>query len=130
MKTTQKNQLLKLIEQQGWQQLSIEGEEQLWSTAEWFIAELWELQSVWTPKGFRVFISFVIDPQNDYFAKRWQSVWAVKATLQRPTTWGFDENEVGLVLGRGWQAGLPTFIRELNGLRVKTDKHELPTLLA
>jgi hypothetical protein len=118
MKATQRNKLLKMTEQSGWHVRSIEGKEQLWSGTEWFIAELWEIESVWSPRGFRAFITFVVDPQSNFAEEhRWPSVWMVIASLQRPISWGGGAGEVGLVLNRGWQARLPEFLNGLNALR-------------
>ena len=114
----QRNELIKRLAGYGWKITLIEE----WSSGnlDWFIIELWQIESIWSPKGKAAFITFVIDPQEDiYTGNRWKSFYAVKASLQPPTTWGLCENEVELFLNRGWEERLPEFMEGLNLLRNK-----------
>jgi len=86
---------------------------------DWFIDELWEVESVWSPKGLKVWVTFVVDPQapNLNERKKGQGVWAVKAGLQKPTGWGIENDEVALTLNAGWEKRLSEFFSGLSYLR-------------
>jgi hypothetical protein len=47
---------------------------------EWWAAEIWIIESLWSPKGVQVYLTFLVDPMDG----RDNEVWAVCATAQRP----------------------------------------------
>jgi hypothetical protein len=55
---TQQRQLEELVVRDGWTIVARE-----LSSAEWWLDEVWILESTWTPAGVRVFLSFLVDPQ-------------------------------------------------------------------
>jgi hypothetical protein len=116
---TQRNRLFELLPQYGWEVKNVEDHPRRSTNPDWFIDELWEVESVWSPKGLRIWVTFVVDPQVPKLIdrKKGEGLWAVKAGLQRPTDWGIAGNEVGLTLNAGWEKRLPEFFSQLSELR-------------
>jgi hypothetical protein len=116
--TTQRDKLLELMPCHGWEVTSIDDD---WSNSGsgWFIDELWEVESAWSPRGLKVWVMFVVDPQtsNPLERKKGQGVYAVKAARRKPTGWGIEDDEVGLYLNNGWEDRLPEFFDRLSALR-------------
>ena len=78
---TQQRQLEELLTQEGWSIVSRDV-----APDEWWLDEVWMLESAWTPTGKRLFVSFLVDPQAMGDRVKGQAVWAVAATLTRPTS--------------------------------------------
>lgn len=115
----QRNELINQLPNYGWAVIHIEDHLREWTSDEWFIDELWMIESIWSPQGLRAFVTFVVDPQTDLIArKKGKGVWAVKASLRRPTSWGIEDHEIGLVLSKGWYKQLHPFLKNLNALRL------------
>jgi hypothetical protein len=116
---TQKNRIFELLPEYGWEVRYVEDNLRGPTVLDWFIDELWEVESVRTPKGLKVWITFVVDPMapNPGERKKGQGVWAVKTGLRKPTGWWIDDDEVGLTLNAGWEKGLPKFFSGLSDLR-------------
>jgi hypothetical protein len=116
---TQRNRIFELLPQYGWEVINVEEHPRGSTALDWFIDELWEVESLWAPKGLKMWISFVVDPMapNLNERKKGQGVWAVKAGLQKPTGWGIEDGEVELTLNAGWEKRLPQFFSELSDLR-------------
>lgn len=116
---TQRNKIFELPPQYGWEVINVEDLLHSSTVPEWFIDELWEVESAWTPKGLKVWITFVVDPMAPKLneRKKGQGVWAIKACLQKPTGWGVENDEVGLMLNAGWEKQLPAFFSKLSDLR-------------
>jgi hypothetical protein len=115
---TQRNRIFELLPRYGWEVKSVEDHLRL-SASDWFIDELWEIESVWSPKGLKVWVTFVVDPQTPKLdeRKKGAGVWAVIAGLKRPTGWGIEDDEVGLTLKSGWENRLPEFFSRVSELR-------------
>jgi hypothetical protein len=118
---TQRNRIFELLPQYGWEVINDEDHLRNSTWPDWFIDELWKIESVWSPKGLMVWVAFVVDPQapNMIDRKKGESVWTVKAGLKRPTGWGIDDDEAGLTLKAGWENRLPEFFSRLSDLRRK-----------
>jgi hypothetical protein len=116
---TQRNKIFELLPQYGWEVINVEENLRGSTTLDWFIDELWEVESVWTPKGLKVWITFEVDPMAPNLGerKKGQGVWAVRAGLRKPTGWGTENEEVSLTLNPGWEKRLPEFFSELSDLR-------------
>jgi hypothetical protein len=116
---TQRNKLFDLLPQHGWEVINVEDQLRGSTGPDWFIDELWEVESVWTPNGLKVWITFVVDPMSSKLRERKKSegVWAVKAGLQKPTGWGIEPDEAYLTLNAGWEKRLPEFFSRLSDLR-------------
>ena|SRR5215475_9152655 len=118
---TQRKKLLELLPRHGWEVINIEDHLRDWKSSEWFIDELWEIESDWSPKGLKVWITFLVDPQtpNLIERKKGQGVWAVKASLRKPPDSRIGDAEVYLSLNSGWENRLPEFFNRLSDLRKK-----------
>jgi hypothetical protein len=106
----------------GWEVINVEDHLRGWTGPDWFIDELWEVESAWTPKGFKVWITFLVDPQtpNLIERKKGQGVWAVKAGLRKPPDSRIGDAEVYLSLNADWEKRAPEFFRRLSDLRQGT----------
>lgn len=116
---TQRKKLIELLPQYGWEMMNVEDYLRGWTDPDWIIDELWELKSIWTPQGLKVWITFLVDPQAPCLIerKKGQSVWAVKASLQKPSDSRLRDSEIYLSLNAGWEKRLPEFFSRLSGLR-------------
>lgn len=85
----------------------------------WWCHELWELRSLWAPRGLPAFLTFLIDPQSqtERLRRGEYRVWAVKASRGVPATWQDDELEFTLALSGNWQLRLPELISHLGKWR-------------
>ena len=83
---------------------------------EWWADEMWLLESVWSPVGSCAYLTFLVDPQASNSRKKGASVWAVKASLGKPTTW-LSEGDCTLSLGQGWKEEMSEFFAYLAMLR-------------
>jgi hypothetical protein len=116
---TQRNKLFELMPRYGWEVINVEDYLRHTTGLDWFIDELWEIESIWTPKGLKVWITFVVDPMTSNLGerKKGQGVWAVKAGLHKPIGWGAEDDEVELALNTGWEKRMPEFFSHLADLR-------------
>jgi hypothetical protein len=116
---TQRNRLLELMPRYGWEVINVEDHLRGWAGPDWFIDELWEVESAWTPTGLKVWITFLVNPQtpNLIERKKGQGVWAVKAGLRKPPDSRIGDAEVYLSLNADWEKRLPEFFLRLSGLR-------------
>lgn len=118
---TQRNRIFELMPQCGWEVINVEDHLRSSTVLDWFIDELWEVESVWTPKGLKVWITFLVDPQapNLTERKKGQGVWAVKASLRKPPDSRIGDAEIYLSLTAGWESRLPEFFSRLSDLRMQ-----------
>ena len=78
---TQQRQLEEFVVRDGWTIVARE-----LSPEEWWLDEVWILESTGTPAGLRVFLSFLVDPQAPGERRKGDHVWAVVATAARLTS--------------------------------------------
>lgn len=98
--------------------MNIEDADSEWPNLEWWADEIWILESIWSPKDCRVYLTFLVDPQSPVQGrKKGEGVWAVKASLKRPGQWMWEEGEVYLTLGQGWHHMLAGFLENVSKLR-------------
>ena len=116
---TQRNKLFESLPRYGWEAINVEDHLRGSTGADWFIDELWEVESVWSPKGLKIWITFLVDPQTPYLRerKKGQGVWAVKAGFRKPPDSRIGDAEVYLSLNIGWENRLPEFFSRLSDLR-------------
>jgi len=116
---TQRNKLFELLQRYGWEVINVDDHLRGWTGPDGFIDELWVVESAWTPKGLKVWITFLADPQtpNLIERKKGQGVWAVKAGLRKPPESRIGDAEVYLSLNADWEKRLPEFFRRLSDLR-------------
>jgi len=114
----QRNKLIELLPRFGWAVINVEDQLRGWTDPDWFIDELWEVESAWAPKRLKVWITFLVDPQtpNLIERKKGQGVWAVKAGLRKPPESRIGDAEVYLSLNSDWEKRLPEFLSRLSGL--------------
>ncbi len=118
MKTQQRDEIQKQLRGNGWEICAIEDYSTTPSADAWYLVELWQIRSRWSPVGAELFVSFVLDPQYDIQAKdRWRGVWLVIGSRQRPVSWSNRDDEVDLVVSKGWRDRLHAFIAGVNNLR-------------
>ncbi|NOT60316.1 MAG: hypothetical protein HOP19_08835 [Acidobacteria bacterium] len=118
MKTRQREEIRRQLRAHGWEVCAVEDCAKTPAADAWYLVELWQIRSRWTPVGAELFISFVIDPAYDIQAKdRWRGVWLVTGSRQRPANQRNQDDEVGLVVSKGWRNRLPAFIAGVNQLR-------------
>jgi hypothetical protein len=92
---------------QGWSLVEIEQPFE----DEWWAAEIWQIESLWSPHGVRAYLTFLVDPQGGQ-----DDVWAVCASRHRPNQQTIT-CEPKLRLLNVWQQELPNFIRALSQFR-------------
>ena len=87
-------------------------------TDAWWADDIWRLRSIWSPQSCEVYLTFLIDPQTDInHRKPGENVWAVKASVARPTQWQRHDGEFVLDFGRGWRDRLPELFSSLQKMR-------------
>ena len=82
---------------------------------EWWSAEIWRIESGWSPQGVRAYLTFLIDPLGG------SVVWAVHASRDRPRQRPID-CDPAMRLRNVWQQELPQLVDKLPQLR--TDSAE------
>src|SRR5215203_3419197 len=118
---TQRAALARQLPENGWQVLAVED-----SGLEWWADEIWLIESVWSPQGFRLYLTFLVDPMADSQRAKGQSVWAVGTSTVRPVGRRPAEGKPLLSLGHGWRVHLAEFFAMLAGLRNQADESALP----
>lgn len=73
------SELIANLSEQGWCVASREREE-----LDWWADEIWLVKSEWPPRGFTVFLTWLVDPQCDDHRQPGQGVWAVGTCLEHP----------------------------------------------
>jgi hypothetical protein len=118
---TQREELAKQLPGNGWQVLVVED-----SGLEWWADEIWLIESLWSPQGFRLYLTFLVDPMADSQRAKGKGVWAVGTSAVRPLERGFAEGKPLLSLGHGWRSQLAEFFVGLAGLRSRAGAGALP----
>ena len=80
MSATQKRQVEAELERAGWRVAARD----VPTSDPWWIDELWEIESEWSPRGARAFVTFLVDPQGPVDRKAGEYVHAVAITRHRP----------------------------------------------
>lgn len=83
---TQQRDIEEMLAEEGWRVA-----ERL-IDLEWWLDEVWVIESAWTPVGSRAFVSFLVDPQAPFERAKGEAVWAVCVTDDAPASnvWGDD----------------------------------------
>ena len=108
---TQRAELLALLPEHGWRVATIEED------LEWWADEMWLLESVWSPVGSRVYVTFLVEPSFDDNRKKGEAVWAVMVSPFKPVSSLQDEHEFTFSLGQGWRDHVPAFFGFMGILR-------------
>ncbi len=91
----------------------------------WWVDEQWRLRSEWKPRGFVIYLNFLVDPQDDGAVRRGRArprarrqakaqVWAVSATTGLPVD--RFEAQAGVLAGLK-ESALAPFVKRLDELR-------------
>jgi hypothetical protein len=118
---TQRAELAKQLHENGWQVLAVED-----SGLDWWADEIWLIESLWSPRGFRLYLTFLVDPMADSQRAKGQGVWAVGTSTVRPVGRGSAEGKPLLSLGGGWRSHLAEFFAGLSVLRGHASEGLLP----
>ena len=110
----QRTELLNRLPEHGWR---VAGEEE---NLEWWADEMWLLESMWSPVGSRAYITLLVDPMVGPNRRKDEAVWAVMASLTKPTSRLSAEGEFTLSFGQGWKERLPEFFENLSALRSRS----------
>jgi hypothetical protein len=108
------NDLLKHLEQHGWEVTRQIGERDLLA---WF-HEIWTLESRWSPHGFTLFLTFLIDPQPG----NPNPFWAIGTSFKIPENSAEAFGEPSLMMTPHWVNELPQFVAGLNAIRQSSAK--------
>jgi hypothetical protein len=78
---TQQNQIAELLTAEGW---AIRERE---AAPEWWLDEVWHLESLWSPVDAKAYVSFLVDGGATSERKAGQQVWAVYIGRDIATSW-------------------------------------------
>ena len=109
---TQRTELANQLPRNGWHIVNVVD-----SALEWWADEFWLIESLWSPKGFRLYLTLLVDPMADSQRAKGQAVWAVGTTSEHPYDRHFAEGKPLLSLGHGWRSRLAEFFAGLSELR-------------
>jgi hypothetical protein len=98
MSLAQKRQIEGELERAGWRIAARETP----TGDPWWVDELWEIESEWSPRGQRAVVTFLVDPQAPSERKSGEHVGAVAMTRERPHTAADARPEVPL--GPRWES--------------------------
>src|SRR5262245_65806922 len=82
---------------------------------DWWLDELWLVESDWRPRGLRLWISFLVDPAHSGERRKGEDVWAVALTVDRPSE--RLGAEPVYVLRRHWAESLTEILASADRLR-------------
>jgi hypothetical protein len=99
--------LLHQLSRYGWRRMEIESPFE----DEWWAAEIWVVESTWSPVGLRIYMTFLVDLQGT-------DVWALGAACERPRD-RFAAAELFCLPGpgHGWHDQMPVLFEVLATLR-------------
>jgi hypothetical protein len=99
----------KSLSSQGWAVVEVEQpfENECWA------AEIWRIESEWSPQGVHAFVTFLVDPMGAR-----DDVWAVAASRER-LTGGTGNIGPMMRLMKEWQEELPMLVKGLSRFRVE-----------
>ena len=101
-------EIRKTLSSKGWAVVEVEQPFE----NEWWAAEIWRIESEWSPKGVCAYLAFLVDPQGGP-----GDVWAVCASKERPSEQPINCDPT-MRLMNVWQEELPVFVNGLSRFRV------------
>ena len=107
---SQKTQLEAMLSKHGWKVVAREVD-----NLDWWADEQWTIESEWSPRGFRLFLTFLVDPQAGDPRLKGSDVWALVATAEAPITRLTDGPTIQI--RNQWGKELPAFMTRLTKLR-------------
>src|SRR5262245_27324231 len=106
---SQQRDLEQRLSANGWRVVNRERE------TNWWLDELWSLESDWRPRGLRLWISFLVDPAHSGERRKGEDVWAVAVTANRPTE--RQAAEPAYVIRHHWSDSLAEILATADRLR-------------
>lgn len=103
------DQLVKDLARRGWDIVRHHAD------LEWWAVEIWEVESRWSPSGFKVYLTLCRDPQPDGDQPFLEIGCCPHWPLDR-----FEAAGEPCLSFRGWVEQLPLFLEGLNDLRKLT----------
>lgn len=97
LSATQRSQILAALPEAGWRLAARRTSEA------WWIDELWELESVWSPQGRTACLVFLVDPQWDGPRRFGEAVWAVACSGRRPERWTDSDSSEMVPIRPRWE---------------------------
>ena len=112
---TQQREIETIRAEEGWR--VVERQRQ----PEWWLDEVWVLESAWSPTGTRAYVSFLVDPQAPIQRAAGQDVWAICATTEAPAATATGNHSVPL---KGWAKRREDVRERIRSLRSRRpDRH-------
>ena len=102
-KPYQKQRIQEALEANGWSLISKE------NRSDWWINELWTLESTWSPKGLRLFVTFIF--VEDEF------LWDASASFEGVSDCGDKDSIARFDLANKWESTLDQTIKEISKAR-------------
>jgi len=102
----QRKSIYTSIADAGWKITEVDAPE-----LDWWAAEMWQLESTWSPVGKAAFITFLYEPES------LQNVWEVRASHDKPEDRHWNKTSCYMSLKSRWESELPIFIECLSRLR-------------
>jgi hypothetical protein len=96
--------LIRKLSAQGWEVVRRDRD------GEWWADEIWEVESVWAPRGFTAFLTWLREPDDE------ATVWGLGASLARPTD-RLGASAAACISINGWPRDVPGFLSALAALR-------------
>lgn len=106
---TQARQLEESLLEEGWRIIERE------NSSDWWAEELWTIESMWSPVGQRLWITFLVDPLHEGVRNRGEHVWAVGVTPSKPGH-AADVNQI-VQIRPGWSSHLEELLGYIRRLR-------------
>lgn len=109
---SQKKQLEAALLSSGWR---IAEREPI--TAEWWVDEIWTIESVWRPVGFTLFLTFLVELVYSGTRRAREKVSAISCSSVRPRTYADMMAGPRIFLRPSWEKNLPEFLAKLKEIR-------------
>src|SRR5262245_22626903 len=109
---TQKKELVRRLSDRGWEIAETEIPK-----STWWVDEILVLESGWSPVGFRVHLTFLVDPQHEGSRVKGEAVWAIGASVDYPANCKAAEEDGLFNFRRKWRERIPEILRILEDLR-------------
>ena len=110
--------LLKYLERSGWDVARHAGEQNYLA---WYL-EIWTIDSRWSPHGFTLFLTFLLDPRPGGTNPFWAIGTCSKFPEHRTEAFG----EPSMLMTPNWINDLPQFVDRLNALRQSAANSDQP----
>jgi hypothetical protein len=108
---TRFDQLIAMLSQHGWQVVHRERDD-----LDWWADEIWTVESEWSPQGFTVYLTLLVDPLCEGPPRAGHAIWAVGTCLSKPAD-RLEAEGKPLMSIKHWPRDVPQFLQGLAELR-------------